>query len=69
MQRLLRVKDVADRLGVTVARVYEMSRAGELPFLVRIGERTYRYNPELLTEWIASGGSGRRSLEVPNEKN
>ncbi len=55
--RLLNVNEVAKILHLKPARIYELTRAGKLPFLVRIGERQYRYSQFGLLNWIAQGGN------------
>lgn len=56
--KLLRVPEVADRLGVTPSRLYDLVRTGALP-VVRIG-RQLRVHPKQLEEWLAGGGVGLR---------
>ena len=57
INKLLTVNQVADILGVKVPRIYELTRKGQLPFLVRLGGRQYRYNLQGLNEWLANGGN------------
>lgn len=58
--RLATVQAVMDRLGITRARAYELTRNGEFSdFLVVIGERQYRYRPDGLEEYILRGGKVR----------
>lgn len=52
--RLLTVKEVADVLRVTPARVYEMGRLRVLP-AVRLG-RTVRFDEAELQKFIVGGG-------------
>ncbi len=51
---LLRVPEVARRLGLTTDRIYELAREGTLP-AVRIG-RQLRFDPARLQAWIDGGG-------------
>jgi excisionase family DNA binding protein len=44
LARLLTAAEVADALGVTVERVWELTREGKIP-AVKFGGRTYRYHP------------------------
>lgn len=64
--RLLTVNKVAEILGLKPARVYELSREGKLPFLVRIGERQYRYRELGLQNWLLTGGNAdaKREAEI-----
>jgi len=49
--RLLKLEEVARRLGLARSRVYMMARLGDLP-VVRIG-RSIRVPEEALDKWIA----------------
>ena len=44
-------QDVAERLKIKPKTVYNMAAAGTIP-CVRIGERTVRFDPERLDQWI-----------------
>jgi excisionase family DNA binding protein len=52
--RLLTASQAAERLDVTLARLYELARTGTL-LAVRIG-RQIRFSPAALNDWIESGG-------------
>jgi putative molybdopterin biosynthesis protein len=52
--QMLTMREVADRLGVSLQRAYEMGRAGLLP-IVRMG-RQIRVEETRLMSWIESGG-------------
>ncbi len=54
---LLTVKEVATALGLKPARVYALSREGKLPFLVKIGDRQYKYLELGMQTWLLSGGN------------
>ena len=54
LPRLLTAREVADALGVSEARVYELARMGLLP-ATRLG-RQVRFNARAVAEWIESGG-------------
>jgi excisionase family DNA binding protein len=54
LHRLLTAGQAAERLDVTLARLYELARTGTLP-AVRIG-RQIRFSPETLAQWIDDGG-------------
>ena len=54
--RLLTMKDVAQRLGISLQRTYEMGRLGLLP-VVRLG-RQIRVEEGRLASWVESGGRG-----------
>lgn len=49
---------IAEILGVSQARVYELARIGVLPdgVVVRLG-RQIRFDDDALVEWIRAGGT------------
>ena len=53
-RQLLRMREVAEILDVTLHRAYELARTGVIP-TVRIG-RQLRVDADRLQEWIDSGG-------------
>jgi hypothetical protein len=55
-ERLLTADVAADWLGITKARLYELSRLGKVP-TVRLG-RSFRYSPGALRAFIEHGGEG-----------
>lgn len=64
-KKLLKAPDVGQRLDVKTRRVYELSRNGEFDdFLVRIGEKQYRYKPDGLERYISRGGRHKESAAV-----
>jgi excisionase family DNA binding protein len=50
-RRLLRLREVAEYLGLSLDTVHRMCRDGRLPY-VRIGRRL-RVEPEELARWVA----------------
>lgn len=52
--RLLNMQEVAERLGVSLQRAYEMGRSGLLP-VVRLG-RQMRVEEGRLIAWVDGGG-------------
>ena len=54
--RLLTMKEVALRLGISLQRTYEMGRLGLLP-VVRLG-RQLRVEEGRLASWVEDGGRG-----------
>lgn len=53
---LLVAKEVALLLRVDVQRVYELTRTGQLPFIL-LGQRQYRWSRRVVERWLESGGS------------
>jgi excisionase family DNA binding protein len=57
--RLLTASDVAETLGVSVQRVYELVRTrktSNFP-VIKIGERQYRFSKEAILAWIERDSS------------
>ena len=63
MSQLLSIPELAHRLGVTKAYVYQLIKARKLgsPLVVQVGTR-YKVNPQELERWIASGGHFRAEV-------
>jgi excisionase family DNA binding protein len=62
-RELLRMDEVAKRLGITLGRCYELSRQKLLP-VVRLGARQLRVDAETLERFIADGGLHLPHLEA-----
>lgn len=60
-ERLIEAQAVADRLGLSRWRVYELVRKGVLPH-VRINRRVL-FDPTKVEEWIAAGGTAARTTQ------
>lgn len=54
--RLVTARTVAERLGISQHRVYELARTGDLPH-VRLG-RSMRFDPAAIESFIKGGGTG-----------
>ncbi len=52
--KLLTVAEVADRLGMSLGAVYQLSHLGRLPGKVKIGRRV-RFQEAAITKVIAEG--------------
>lgn len=65
-QKLLTVKEVAEILDLKPARVYELTRQNKFSFIVKIGERQYRYNEAGLNDWIKNGGNREQNGKNEN---
>ena len=53
-ERLVTMRETAERLGISESQAREMGRRGELP-VVRVGERHVRVNSRAWEEWIQRG--------------
>jgi excisionase family DNA binding protein len=51
--RMLTVKEVAERLRCSVKTIYRRVEAGELPFARRNGARAWIFSEQGLTKWLA----------------
>ena len=49
--KLLSVKDVAQKLAVRTAKVYEMAKSGDGPPSVRIG-KLIKFRPQAVEQWL-----------------
>jgi excisionase family DNA binding protein len=58
---LMNVREVAQYLRLSEAKVYRMAKAGQIP-AIKIG-RAWRFKRELIDDWIKEG-SERRQLQA-----
>jgi excisionase family DNA binding protein len=63
--RLMKAKEAAELLQVSLQRIYELARKGLVPN-VRIG-RQVRFDEEALRGWVASGGSTEKRQPLLRE--
>jgi excisionase family DNA binding protein len=65
LKRLLTPRETAEYLSISKARVYELTRRGELPVVV-LGSRQYRYDSQELDRMIAEkrNGSDREQAQA-----
>lgn len=64
MKQMLTAKEVAEISNLKPYGVWELTRAGELPFAVRVGEKQLRFRPDGLEKWLAGGGNVNRGGET-----
>lgn len=57
---IMTVKDVADYLRMSEAKIYRLVRNGVLP-VVRIG-KTWRFRKDLLDEWLKESSTTEKDL-------
>jgi excisionase family DNA binding protein len=55
-ETLWRVTGLAAYLETSVATTYSLIEAGRIPGVVRLGPRAIRIDPQVVKEWVASGG-------------
>ena len=54
--KLLKAREVAERLGISKARVYALARQQKIGGALRIGE-SVRFDPAQFDKWIRTGGN------------
>ena len=64
-EALLTVDQVAERLTLSTRQVYRLTDAGKMPKPLKIGHLN-RWNPAILTEWIAAGCKPIRTVTGKN---
>ena len=52
--RLLRMREVCDRTGLSRAQIYKWAAAGTFPSSVALGQRTVAWLEQDITAWIAA---------------
>ena len=57
VKRLALAPEVANFLNVSIQRVYELARNNQLPGTIRLGERQYRFDLEVIAEHIQKGAA------------
>jgi sugar-specific transcriptional regulator TrmB len=63
--RLKKAEEVAERLGISRYRVYDLTRRGVFDsFLVAITDRQYRYDPQGLEDYIRRGGKQEKQAQA-----
>lgn len=53
-QRLLRLNEVEDRIGLRRSTIYAMMKAGAFPERVLIGMRSVGWHEDAINQWIAA---------------
>ena len=56
--RILSLKEVANRTSYSIASIRRLSRAGEMPPIIRIGANRVGMSERLVQQWIAQKGQG-----------
>lgn len=57
-KRMLRLRAVTDRTGLSKATLYRLIKKGRFPEPVRLTERAVRWPEEEIDEWLASRPRG-----------
>lgn len=61
-KRILVADEVAELLRVDRQRVYELTRTNQLPGVIKLGERQYRYSAQAIENFL-HGGAARQEVE------
>ncbi len=56
-KQILVADEVAELLRVDKQRVYELTRTNQLPGIIRLGERQYRYSAQAIENFLHGGGT------------
>lgn len=56
-KQILVASEVATILRVDIQRVYELTRTNQLPGVIRLGERQYRYSAQAIEQFLHGGGT------------
>lgn len=59
-REVMTIRDVAQYLRISEAKVYELARSGTIPAL-RIG-KSWRFQKDLLKDWIRKGAESNIAL-------
>lgn len=66
MRRLIRAEEVANALGISRLRVYQLARVGELPS-VRLGTKSIRFDPEAVEAWVGTQAKAKTKRSPARE--
>jgi excisionase family DNA binding protein len=58
-KQILVAEEVAELLRIDRQRVYELTRTEQLPGIIRLGERQYRYSAQAIEKFLHGGGTLR----------
>ena len=56
-KQILVAEEVAELLRVDKQRVWELTRTNQLPGIIRLGERQYRYSAQAIEQFLHGGGN------------
>ncbi len=56
-KKILVADEVAELLRVDKQRIYELTRTNQLPGIIRLGERQYRYSAQAIEDFLHGGGT------------
>lgn len=63
-KQLLTAKEVSEITGLTLARIYELTRKKQIPFIL-IGQRQYLYPAQRIANWCLYGNNEElKEIEV-----
>ncbi len=56
-KKILVAEEVAAIFRVDKQRIYELTRTNQLPGIIRLGERQYRYSAQAIEQFLHAGGT------------
>ena len=62
LPRLLTASELADQIGISKFRLYELCREGAIPH-IRLG-RSVRFDPHTVLAWLHGGGTSEGGEEA-----
>src|SRR5687767_4189018 len=65
-KQLLKASEVAAVTGLSVDRIYELTRKRQIPFIL-VGDRQYRYPEAMILSWCSGEWSFETSEQPPEE--
>lgn len=63
MSKLIRLKEVIDRIGLSRTTIYDMMKDGRFPRQVILGQRSVAWHEDAINQWIASRSSKNEPAE------
>ncbi|MDQ3713975.1 MAG: helix-turn-helix domain-containing protein [Acidobacteriota bacterium] len=66
-KKILVAEEVAAIFRVDKQRIYELTRTNQLPGIIRLGERQYRYSAQAIEQFLHGGGNTKET-EVKNSE-
>ncbi len=62
-KQILVAEEVAELFRVDKQRVYELTRTNQIPGIIRLGERQYRYSAQAIEDFLHGDGNKQNGGE------
>lgn len=66
-KQILVAEEVAELLRIDKQRVYELTRTNQLPGIIKLGARQYRYSAPAIEQFL-HGGESQKEAVVKNDE-